>query len=673
MVIILLADGFEELEALSPLDILMRAGLEVKTVGITGMEPVGTHGVRVRCDLSPDEVDLERVDLAIFPGGMPGSVNLHSSPFTDTVISSVLERGGRLAAICAAPLVLGRRGLLEGRRATCFPGFEHELKGAITSGDAVVTDGNITTARSFDCAFDFGRELASLMTRGEGLPELRAACCTGKKDFKDYKLPPTSLLRDALKDDSDVSDEVRDNADVIIDTLTRFGADGSIVNCDVGPRILRYHIAPARNVKANAVVRLFDDIALSLAAEGIRMEAPIPGTGVIGLEVPRRKPAVLTLKELLDTEELENVASKTAVCIGRDVAGKPVYGDVAKFPHALIAGATGMGKSVFMGSLLTSILMRATPDEVRFILIDPKKVEFSNYRDIPHLLFPIVTDVREAAAALRWAVDEMERRYGVLENTNSRNIDAYNTRCNSDKIGEPMPKIVIAIDELSDLMMTLRNPIEDLIMRIAQKARAAGIHLLIGTQRPDVKVVTGTVKANIPTRVCFKTASNVDSRTVIESSGAEKLLGKGDMLYRPIDRMQPVRVQGTFVSDDEVMKVCDYLRREYGAATDTEAYGAVKKLTEEYLSTASSPVKDDGDEYEPLTDKTFLEAVEISINSGKVSTSLLQRRLAIGYGRAAKYLDVMEEMGIVSESSGTKPREVLITLEEWYDKLAKAD
>ena len=511
-------------------------------------------------------------------------------------------------------------------------------------------------------------------------PQSSTGSTAKKADFSRYKMPPIDLLGlDPIQNDDEISAEINQNTNTLIETLASFNVTASIKGVDRGPRITRYEVVPARGVKVNAITNLFDDIALNLAAEGIRMEAPIPGKSAIGFEIPNKRPSNVRLRELLECEEFINAKSKTFVCIGKDVAGNPVFGDIAKFPHALVAGATGMGKSVCINSIMISMLYKARPDEVKFIMIDPKKVEFRMYSGIPHLLIPVITEAKQAAGALMWAVEEMERRYSIIEQLNIRNIETYNERCAIDKsIGEPMPKIVIVIDELNDLMMQVRDPVEDLIMRIAQKARAAGIHLIIGTQRPDVKVVTGTIKANINTRISCKVTSVVDSRTILEMAGAEKLLNRGDMLFKPVDKTKPIRVQGCFVSDPEVEAIMDFLKAECdGNIYDDEVFAEINRAAQKCGNKKSRDGDDDmGDGDSDVgyySDQQFLDAVELAIRSGKVSTSLLQRKLSIGYGKAAKYIDAMEEIGIVSEQNGQKPRDVLLSMDEWHEKLTRVN
>ena len=502
-----------------------------------------------------------------------------------------------------------------------------------------------------------------------------------KPSYKNYRKPPLELMElEEFNDDGEISQEIRENTNIIIETLASFNVTASIKGVDRGPRITRYEVVPAKGVKVNQITNLLDNITMNLAAEGIRMEAPIPGKSAIGFEIPNKNPTNVRLRELLECEEFVNAKSNTFVCIGKDVAGHPVFGDIAKFPHALVAGATGMGKSVCINSIMISLLYKSRPDQIKFIMIDPKKVEFRMYSGIPHLLIPVITDSKQAAGALMWAVEEMERRYDLIEKLNIRNIEAYNEKQQLDpSIGEHMPKIVIVIDELNDLMMQVRDPVEGLIMRIAQKARAAGIHLIIGTQRPDVKVITGTIKANINTRISCKVTSVVDSRTILEMAGAEKLLNRGDMLFKPVDKTKPIRVQGAFVSDNEVEAIMEYLKSQgEGAQYDEEIFAEVNKAAQKCGNKkgGGADADDDGDGEDAVgyyNDQKFLDAVELAIRSGKISTSLLQRKMSIGYGKAAKYIDAMEEIGVVSEANGQKPRDVLISMDQWYDKLSRVD
>ena len=502
-----------------------------------------------------------------------------------------------------------------------------------------------------------------------------------KPDFSNYKKPPIDLLGldPVIEDDTS---EINENTKTLIDTLASFNVTASIKGVDRGPRITRYEVVPARGVKVNSITTLFNDIKLNLGKEGVRMEAPIPGKSAIGFEIPNAKPKTVRLRELIECEDFSSPkASDTFVAIGKDVSGNPVFGDICKYPHALICGATGMGKSVCINSILVSMLYRAHPKEVKLIMIDPKKVEFKMYSGIPHLLIPVITESKQAAGALMWAVEEMERRYELIETHCVRNIEAYNEKvAYNPSIGEPLPKIIIVIDELADLMMQVRDPVEDLIMRIAQKARAAGIHLIIGTQRPSTNIITGSIKANIPSRFSCKVTSQVDSRTIFDTKGAEELLNKGDMLYWPVDRSSALRVQGAFVSDKEVEDVMQFLKDQvtenvYDDEVFSEINKAAQKCGNKKSGAGAADDEDDGDTDECgyYGDQQFLDAVELAIRSGKVSTSLLQRKLSIGYGKAAKYIDQMEDIGIVSEPKGQKPRDVLVNMDEWHEKLSRVE
>ncbi len=501
-----------------------------------------------------------------------------------------------------------------------------------------------------------------------------------KKDYSDYVFPPIDLLHGGSAEgmDEDVAREIQDNADKLIDTLASFGVTASIKGVDRGPRITRYEVVPARGTKVSSIMNLDNDIALNLAADGIRMEAPIPGKTAVGVEIPNKKASLVRLRELIETVDYRDLKSKTTVCMGKDVAGQPIFADVAKMPHALVAGATGMGKSVWINSLMLSILYKARPDEVKFIMIDPKQVEFTMYNGIPHLLVPVVTDVKQAAGTLMWAVEEMERRYGVLQELCVRNIDAYNDKVVANPaLGEPMSRIIIVIDEFAELIMQAKNPVESLIIRIAQKARAAGIHLIIGTQKPVKEVITGLIKSNIPSKFSCKVASNRDSILIFDAAGAEKLLDKGDMLVSFANSIKPLRVQSAFVADDEVESVMDYLKQfSDGQNYDETVMEEIKRAADK-CSKKGGGDRDDGDEEEGsygegfLNNKQFLDAVELAVNTGKISTSLIQRKISIGYGKAAKFIDVMEDMGVVGEANGSKPREVLLTADEWHEKLAR--
>ena len=637
MIIVLLAEGFEEIEALMPVDLLRRAGHEVKTVGIESKTVTGSHGISVIADAVPSEIDLDKIKLAIFPGGMPGALNLDASTYTDEVIRAVVKNGGRLAAICAAPLVFGRRGLLDGKSATCFEGFENELRGAFISKQAVVTDGMITTSNGMVSAYKFAEELVRLMTPAKKVSEVKA-------DVPDEEEP---VIED---------EEAKKYYALIRDTFDNFNVKVKVELDAVGPRIYRFAVFPAKGVKVNSVTNLFQEIQLNLGVEGMRMEAPILGKAAIGIEVPRKNAEIVYLNDLLSDHELEGKSS-TTVPIGRSVTGAPVYVDVARLPHLIVGGATGMGKGILMNSIIVSLAKRCAPSELKMILIDPKRVEYGVFSNLPHLLCPIVTSTPDTVGALAWAVNEMENRYGLLEKLNVRNIDSYNAKIKEDSsLGNILPRIVIFIDELTDIMMPAKSDVECRIMSIAQKARAAGIHIIIGTQRPTVDVLTGVIKANIPARISCKVASYIDSKTILEQAGAEKLLSRGDMLFLPVGAPSAMRVQGAFISDSEIKGTVEELVGKFGEPTLI----SIPPITPGY--TASDEEEDE--EESILTDKLFLEALELAVRSGKISTSLIQRKLRIGYSKSAMFLDYMEDFGIISAMNGSKPRDVLINEEE---------
>ncbi|MBO7292879.1 MAG: DNA translocase FtsK, partial [Clostridia bacterium] len=438
-----------------------------------------------------------------------------------------------------------------------------------------------------------------------------------------------------------------------------------------GPRITRYEFVQKAGIRVAKVASYADDITQKLSTQGVRIEAPIPNKSSIGVEVPNRKSPPVRIRSLLDTEKFRDAESKTTVAVGCDVTGTPVFFDIAKAPHMLIAGATGMGKSVCINSILISLLYKASPEEVRLILIDPKKVEFNVYSKVPHLLIPVVTDPNKAAGALNWAVNEMERRYDMIESASVRDIKGYNAYCLENGL-PTLPKIVIVIDELNDLMMSARKMVEASICRIAQKARAAGIHLLIGTQRPSVNVITGDIKVNIPARIAFRVNQAVDSRTILDMQGAEKLLPHGDMLFSPAGT--PQRVQGAFVEDEEVKAVTSVLAQNVGEAIFDDAILA--DIEKEAAKCAQKNGDDDGDEEGGggsldgvLDDPKFEQALDVAFSTGSISTSLLQRRIGVGFGRASRFIDAMCEMGIVGESrGGAKPREILLSRAEYEER-----
>lgn len=464
--------------------------------------------------------------------------------------------------------------------------------------------------------------------------------------YANYKMPPVSLLNKVVnKSDKRSKQKVLENARRLEQTLRDFGVEASINQVTVGPTITRYEIQPRPGVKVSKIVNLTDDIALSLAAKSIRMEAPIPGKNAIGIEVPNEESQMVGIREIIESKEFNGYPSKLAMGLGKDVAGRIIIGDIAKMPHLLIAGSTGSGKSVCVNTLITSLVYKAKPDEVKLILIDPKVVELSNYNGIPHLLIPVVTDPKKAANALTWAVTEMNRRYKLFADTQVKDIKSYN-----EKTDNPLPRIVIIIDELADLMMVSANDVEDCIHRLAQMARAAGMHLIVATQRPSVDVITGVIKANIPSRIAFAVSSQTDSRTIIDMGGAEKLLGKGDMLFYPLGAAKPVRLQGAFISEAESDKIIEHIKNEVGEHTYADDI-------EEKISNVNTDEVSSADEL-------LVECIEFVVANGQASASMLQRKFKIGFNRAARLIDDMQERGIVGPSEGSKPRKVLISKQD---------
>ncbi len=478
-----------------------------------------------------------------------------------------------------------------------------------------------------------------------------------------YIYPPMELLHVGKEENSaDIARIDMERGQKLLQTLSSFGVQAKLLRYSHGPAITRFELQPAPGVKVSRIVNLVDDIALNMASEGVRIEAPIPGKAAVGIEVPNQKVSAVTLRDVLDTPEMRKEKSPTAVALGKGISGMPVIADIAKMPHVLIAGATGSGKSVCINTIINSIIFRASPDEVKLILVDPKVVELSVYNGIPHLLIPVVTDPKKASAALDWAVVEMERRYKRFESKGVRNISGYNNKLAEGEV--PMFSLVVIIDELADLMMVAPGEVEDSICRLAQLARAAGIHLVIATQRPSVNVITGVIKANIPSRIAFAVSSSIDSRTILDTGGAEKLLGRGDMLYAPQGASKPTRVQGCFVTDDEVQDIVDFVKEKHQVSYDEDIIEQIQQA--EKAEKEKSEERDEQPAENNQVDELLNKAIDLAVEAGQVSISMLQRRLRIGYARAGRLVDEMTLRGIASESEGSsKPRNVLITREQW--------
>lgn len=477
---------------------------------------------------------------------------------------------------------------------------------------------------------------------------------------KQYKLPPLDLLNKTERKSNPGGDaELRNSAATLERVLHDFGVDARVTNVNRGPAVTRYEVQPATGVKVSKIVSLSDDIALNLRAKSLRIEAPIPGKAAVGIEVQNDHSEIVSLREMIGSREFQQAKSKISFVVGEDVTGRPVVADLKGMPHMLIAGSTGSGKSVCINSIILSLLYEATPDEVKLILIDPKVVELGNYNGIPHMLIPVVTDPAKAAAALAWAVQEMEARYKKFAKEKVKDLKSFNKKMRSEaREDEVMPQIVIIIDELADLMMAAAKQVEESICRLAQLARAAGMHMVVATQRPSVDVVTGLIKANVPSRIAFAVSSQVDSRTILDRAGAEKLVGKGDMLFSPLGAAQPERLQGPFVTDEEVAAVIDFWKAQEGG--EDGAQENMQQVMQEINTVSTGFMSSDDDE-----DELFGDAVDLVLNAGQASASMLQRRFRIGYNRAGRLIDMMEAKGIIGPSEGSKPRKVLVTKEEY--------
>ena len=481
---------------------------------------------------------------------------------------------------------------------------------------------------------------------------------------ENYEFPPVEFLTPGKTATKMGKKAVTDTANKLQKTLYSFGVSAKVENVSVGPTITRYELKPAEGVRVSKIANLADDIALSLAAETIRIEAPIPGKPAVGIEIPNKEKEVVHLRDIIDSNEFKNAKSKLSFALGKNAAGEAIVTDIAKMPHVLIAGSTGSGKSVCINTLITSIIYKAKPSEVKLVMVDPKVVELSVYNGIPHLLIPVVTDPKKAAGALAWAVQEMVNRYHLFAEKNVRDIAGYNEALEKEGAEGKLPQIVIIIDELADLMMVAKNDVEDAICRLAQMARAAGMHLVIATQRPSVDVITGIIKANIASRISFAVTSQVDSRTILDSAGAEKLLGKGDMLFFPTGVLKPIRIQGAFVSDSEVEKIVSFLKENGGPTYSEDVLEKIERAN----STDKELDEQDDDETDPF----LMEAIDTVVDLGQASASFIQRRFKVGYARAGRIIDQMEARGIISGYEGSKPRQVLVSKEQWQElKMAK--
>jgi S-DNA-T family DNA segregation ATPase FtsK/SpoIIIE len=522
------------------------------------------------------------------------------------------------------------------------------------------------TSEPIDAA-DINSLVAAAMEKPQASEEAAAAAPIQEEEETShtptYEYPPIELF-DQPKEEADdnAQEELKANAQKLVDTLESFGVKTRVLDISRGPSVTRYEVQPMAGVKISRITSLADDIALNLAVADVRMEAPIPGKPAVGIEVPNHKSTPVSIRGIFESQSFTHMTSPLTIALGKDIAGVAQVADLCRMPHLLIAGSTGSGKSVCVNSIIMSILFRSSPEDVKLILIDPKVVELAEYNGIPHLLMPVVTEPRKAAGALASAVAEMERRYHLFAENGVRDIKTYNKLAAETGMLDKMPYIAIVIDELADLMMVVGKDVEDSICRIAQKARAAGMHLIVATQRPSVDVITGLIKANIPSRIAFAVSSQVDSRTILDGAGAEKLLGMGDMLFMPVGAPKPIRIQGTYVKDAEISRVLEFIKRDGVAQYDENMIAAMEKHTTQEKNSGS---KDEGES--DGGDPMFKQAVEVVIDAGQASTSLLQRRCKLGYARAARIMDEMEQRGVIGPYEGAKPRAVLISRQQWLE------
>lgn len=620
------------------------------------IEQITRHRERdfnVDVDLGPEPITEDKEDKVIkkFPRKKKEDISETTTPEAETELASVIESADEPQTETA-----------ESQKPILLDDIINKIKAPEAKPSPLSEDGIVPIS-----AEKFGTDKPKAEVSQE---KETAETKTEEKPVKAYEKPPLTCLAVNTNTRSlKYEDELKANATKLVDTLKSFGVETRIVDICRGPSVTRYEIQPAAGVKISRITNLSDDIALNLAAGGIRIEAPIPNKAAVGIEVPNKNRATVTLREIVDTPQYKSAKSKLFVALGKDIAGNCTYADLAKMPHLLVAGTTGSGKSVCLNAMIVSILYNATPDEVKLLMIDPKQVEFTVYNGIPHLIVPVVSDPRKASGALAWAVTEMLTRYKTFSDNNVRDISGYNSICES--IGQKrMPQIVIFIDELSDLMMAAPHEVEDSICRLAQMARAAGMHLVIATQRPSVDVITGLIKANIPSRLSLKVSSQIDSRTIIDAAGAEKLLGNGDMLFYPVGIAKPIRIQGCFLSDKEVETVVDYIKSQEQSAYDDDVMQEIERQSAQDKKKNSAAAEDGDDERE--ADEMIPKAIEVVVDAQMASTTLLQRKLKLGYARAARIIDNLEERGIIGPYEGSKPRKVLISKQQWYEMNALA-
>ena len=664
MVIILLSDGFNETEVLYSIKQLRENGIDVKTVALGDRIVTGAYGIPVVCDLTADDVDFTAVYTVIFPENGSDISSVISPTVATKLLGFLANKKGKLASICTTDFALKNT---------------NQIKTSYTALDNVIKE--TETADN-----------AKAITPRDPSPK------KSEQDHPAYKLPSPELLEKSSEyADGSIQIGIQKKADELLAVLDSFGVGVSIAGVDVGPRLTRFQLVPTKGVKVSSILNLGEEIALGLKVDSLRMEAPIPGKSAIGIEIPNETCSTVKLRELIEDGGFKAMKSNTSVCLGCDVCGEYVFADVAKMPHLILSGASDMGKTAAIHCMMVSMLYKATPDELKFILIDTKYVNLSLYRDLPHLQMPVITDHGKAIGALKWAVDETERRYKILKKEEVCDIEAYNEKVKSGSVpGKYLHRIVIVIDDFADLMLPNVNiAVERLIMRLTQKSRAVGINVILVTQRPSVNVLTDVIRSNIPSRLACKLFSAADSRVALEYSGAEKLLDRGDMLYAPAGSPKPLRIQGAYVSDDEVLAIVEYVKKSVGRAVyDGDVLDAVESGANIDNSTFEEEIKEEEkqarieakikeytrkvieeekqkseDSFSCLSNQQFLDAVDYAIACGQIRTGMLQRKLSIGYGKAAKYIDIMADFGLVGEPDGCRPRTVIMTAEEWQKKL----
>ncbi len=619
-------------------------------------------------DLGPSNVTTKltqpQADINIGPGGTFGmnaaqSTNPTAFVKKDAEFGTIISRTNTVAAAQTAMQTpqmpqAGKTIMPSGKNAgagiSSAPPVEAQLKTPATGVDTEKTDDMQQSIAML------AQKAANISNNNSFVPEIIST-----NDEDGYAFPPINLFnKQAPEDNSNIQAELTNKAEILVNTLSSFGVQTKILDMSRGPSVTRYELQPLVGVKISRITSLADDIALNLATTSVRIEAPVPGKAAVGVEIPNSVRSVVSFRSILESPDFVTQTAPLTFVVGKDLSGNAIIGNLAKMPHLLIGGTTGSGKSVCTNSIIMSLLYRCSPKTLRLMLIDPKMVEFAQYNGIPHLLMPVVTEPRKAAGALGSAVAEMEKRYTLLAANGVRNIEEFNELCETDETLEPMPYIVIVIDEFADLMMVADKEVEDYICRIAQKARAAGMHIIAATQRPSVNFVTGRIKTNIPSRIGLSVMSQIDSRTILDTGGAEKLLGNGDMLYMPVGTNKPIRVQGAFISTAEMRGVINYLKKNSSADYDETMIADMEKCAVPEKNSAQDGASDE-------RDAMFNTAVEVVIEAGMASTSLLQRRCKLGYARAARIVDEMEEAHIVGPYEGSKPRAVLITRQQWIE------